>query len=212
ALDKVLPHPQVTELSLGVALRVCRFLVGRDYTPVAVHIPHAPLRPLAEYAAYFGCVPCFNDRLSGFTIEAATLSRSLQRDDITHQALLDYLRSVVTAAEPGLAGGVRDLVRQLLPTGAVTLEVIAAQFSLHPKALQRRLALEGHTFGRLVDGVRMEGAERYLRETELSLTHLARELGYSEQSVLTRSCRRWFDDSPANIRRKARTSEPTDAG
>lgn len=203
-LDKVIPHPQVTELSLGVALRVCRFLVGRDYAPVAVHIPHAPLRPQAEYAQYFGSVTRFNDRLAGFTIEAATLARPLQRDDITHQALLDYLRSVVTAAEPGLAGEVRDMVRQLLPTGAVTLEVIAAQFSLHPKALQRRLALEGHTFWSLVDGVRKASADRYLRETELSLTHLARELGYSEQSVLTRSCRRWFGDSPANIRRRAR--------
>ena len=61
----------------------------------------------------------------------------------------------------------------------------------------------------MVDGVRRESAERYLRETELSLTHLARELGYSEQSVLTRSCHRWFNDSPANIRRQARTNGPT---
>lgn len=207
-LDKVLAHPQVTELSLGVALEVCRFLVGRDYAPARVHIPHAPLRPRAEYAAYFGSVPCFNDSLTGFTIEAATLSRPLQRDDVTHRALLDYLRGVVATAEPGLAGGVRDLVRQLLPTGAVTLDVIAAQFTLHPKALQRRLALEGHTYGSLVDDVRKESAERYLRETELSLTHLARELGYSEQSVLTRSCHRWFNDSPANIRRRARANVP----
>ncbi|NYI77365.1 AraC family transcriptional regulator [Nocardioides panzhihuensis] len=207
-LDKRLAHPQVTELSLGVALRVCRFLVGRDYAPVAVHIPHAALAPRADYVAYFGCAPSVDDRLSGFTIEAATLSRPLQHDDITHQALLDYLRGVVATAEPGLAGEVRDVVRRLLPTGAVTLELIAAQFSLHPKALQRRLALEGHTYGSLVDGVRRESAERYLRETELSLTHLARELGYSEQSVLTRSCRRWFNDSPANIRRQARGSEP----
>lgn len=208
-LDKVLAHPQVTELSLGVALEVCRFLVGRAYAPVKVHIPHAPLRPRAEYVAYFGCAPSFDDRLTGLTIEAATLSRPLQRDDITHQALLEYLRSVVATEEPGLASGVRDLVRRLLPTGAVTLEVIAAQFSLHPKALQRRLASEGHTYGSLVDRVRKDSAERYLRETELSLTHLARELGYSEQSVLTRSCHRWFNDSPANIRRRARSGEPT---
>lgn len=207
-LEKVRDHPQVTELSLGVALGVCRFLVGRDYTPVAVHIPHAPLCPPAEYVAYFGSIPRFNDRLAGFTIDSATLARPLQRDDITHEALTDYLRSVITAAEPGLASAVRDMVRELLPTGAVSLEVVAAQFALHPKALQRRLALEGHTYWSLVDGVRKERVERYLRETDLSLTHLARELGYSEQSVLTRSCRRWFDDSPASIRRRARSGAP----
>ena len=207
-LDKVVAHPQVTELSLGVALGVCRFLVGRDYAPVKVHIPHEHLSPRAEYVSYFGCAPHFNDRLAGFTIDAATLKRPLQRDDVTHQALLDYLRSVRATQEPGLAGAIRDLVRQLLPTGAVTLDVIAAQFSLHPKTMQRRLASEGHTYGSLVDHVRKESAERYLRETELSLTHLARELGYSEQSALTRSCHRWFGDSPANIRRRARTGLP----
>lgn len=207
-LDRAVAHPQVTELSLALVLRVCRFLVGRDYAPVKVHLPHAPLSPRADYVNYFGCTPHFNDRLAGFTIEAATLKRPLQRDDVTHQALLDYLRTVVTSQEPGLSGAVRDLVHQLLPTGAVTLEVIAAQFSLHPKTLQRRLASEGQTYVALVDGVRRQSAERYLGETELSLTHLARELGYSEQSVLTRACHRWFGDSPANVRRRARSGQP----
>lgn len=210
-LDKVVAHPQVTELSLGVALGVCRFLIGREYAPVKVHIPHGHLSPREEYVSYFGCAPHFNDRLAGFTLDAATLKRPLQRDDVTHQALLEYLRSVRAAQEPGVATAVRDLVRQLLPTGAVTLEVIAAQFSLHPKALQRRLASEGHTYGGLVDQVRKESADRYLRDTELSLAHLARELGYSEQSALTRSCHRWFDDSPANIRRRARKGSPGDS-
>jgi AraC-like DNA-binding protein len=43
-------------------------------------------------------------------------------------------------------------------------------------------------------------ARRYLRDTDMTLTHLARELGYAEQSVLTRSCRRWFGSSPLAVR------------
>ncbi|MBO0979933.1 AraC family transcriptional regulator [Microbacterium sp. SD291] len=206
-LDRVVIHPQVTELSLGVALRVCRFLMGREYGPVKVHLPHAALAPRADYVKYFGCAPVFNDRLTGFTLDVATLQRPLQNDDVTHHALVDYLRSVVDNQESGLSSATRDLVRQLLPTGAVTLDVIAMQFSLHPKAFQRRLASEGQTFGDLVDGVRRESAERYLCGTEMSLSHLTLELGYSEQSVLTRSCRRWFGDSPGNIRRRARAGQ-----
>lgn len=206
-LDKVVAHPHTSELSLGLALRVCRFLVGRDYSPVKVHLPHTALTARADYVKYFGCTPSFSDRLTGFTIAAATLQRPLQRDDVTHQALVDYLRSVVDNQQPGLSSATRDLVRQLLPTGAVTLDVIAAQFSLHPKTFQRRLASEGQTFGDLVDGVRKDSAERYLSGTEMSLSHLTRELGYSEQSVLTRSCHRWFGESPGSIRRRARSSE-----
>ena len=98
----------------------------------------------------------------------------------------------------------RTIVRQLLPTGAATLDVVADQFSLHPKTLQRRLADEDTTFAALVDQVRKDAAERYLRSTRISLTHLARELGYAEQSVLTRSCKRWFGAGPAAYRNRTR--------
>jgi AraC-like DNA-binding protein len=42
------------------------------------------------------------------------------------------------------------------------MEAIAAQFNMHPKTLQRRLADEGITFAALVDEIRKEAAERYL--------------------------------------------------
>lgn len=45
----------------------------------------------------------------------------------------------ITAAEPRTVVSAHALVRQLLPSGAVTLNLIAAQLNLHPKALQRRL-------------------------------------------------------------------------
>ena len=46
--------------------------------------------------------------------------------------------------------------------------------------------------------------EHYLRDTDLSLYLVARELGYAEQSVLTRSCRRWFGRTPGALRRDLR--------
>jgi AraC-like DNA-binding protein len=99
---------------------------------------------------------------------------------------------------------VRAMVRQLLPTGTASLELIAAQFDLHPKALHRRLAAEKTTFAELIDHVRRETAERYLRDTDISLSHLTRELGYAEQSVLSRSCRRWFGCGPSSYRNAVR--------
>jgi AraC-like DNA-binding protein len=92
----------------------------------------------------------------------------------------------------------------LLPTRAATLEVAASQSNLHPKALQRRLADDGTLFVDLVDHVCEDAAERYLRSTHVSLSHLARELGYSERSVLTRSCKRWFGSGPPAYRKQMR--------
>ena len=205
-LDRLPPCPQSIELSLGVSLRVFRFLMGPHYTPLSVHLPHDPLTPVADYREYFGCRVYFGERAAGFTIRATDLHCALSRDDVAHRAIVEYLNSI-TARETGMRQSVYAIVRQLLPTGVANLEVIADQFNLHPKTLQRRLADEGTTFAALVDQVRKEVAERYLRDTQISLSHLTREVGYAEQSVLTRSCRRWFGCGPAAYRTRLRIKQ-----
>jgi AraC-like DNA-binding protein len=203
-IERPPPHTQTTELSLGVSLRVLRFLFGSPYTPLSVHLPHEPLTPTRDYLAYFGCRPRFGQPLAGFTFRTADLARPLHQDDLAHQAMVQYLTGI-TAQQPGMAQSVRNMVRQLLPTGTASLELIAAQLGLHPKALHRRLAAEDTTFHALVDSVRREAAERYLRDTDISLSHLTRELGYAEQSVLSRSCRRWFGCGPSSYRNAVRS-------
>ena len=202
-LDSAPPHSQTTELSLGVSLRVFQLLMGADFAPLKVHLPHEPLTPRADYVKYFGCAPEFAARAAGFTVRTADLSRPLRRDDVAHRAIVDYLNAI-TAQDAGIVESVRTIVRQLLPTGAATLDVVAEQFNLHPKTLQRRLAEKDTTFAAVVDQVRKDAADRYLRSTAISLTHLARELGYAEQSVLTRSCKRWFGAGPAAYRSRTR--------
>ena len=195
------PHPQSSELSLGVTLRVLRFLLGTDYVPLSVHIPHRELGASRDYWRYFGCRPVFSSPATGFTIRSADLSRPLQHDTLAHEAVVQYL-ATITTAEPRTSASVQALVRQLLPTGTVTMDHIARQLGLHPKTLQRRLAAEDTTFAAIVDDVRKGLADRYLRDSRITLTHLTRALGYAEQSVLTRSCRRWFGTGPATYRKR----------
>ncbi|WP_325096609.1 AraC family transcriptional regulator [Mycolicibacterium vinylchloridicum] len=202
-IERPPPHPQTTELSLGVSLQILRFLLGGQYTPLSVHLPHEPLTARADYLTYFGCRPRFTEPLAGFTFRTAALERSLNQDALAHHAVVQYLTGI-TAREPGMTQSVRRMVRQLLPTGTASIELIADQFDLHPRALHRRLSAEKTTFAELIDTVRRETAEHYLRDTDISLSHLARELGYAEQSVLSRSCRRWFGCSATAYRKTIR--------
>jgi AraC-like DNA-binding protein len=78
---------------------------------------------------------------------------------------------------------------------------------MHPRTLQRRLHDEGTTFEALRDDVRRDAASRYLSQTTLPLTRVSALLGYSEPSVFTRSCRRWFAGSPRRLREQ--WSQPT---
>jgi AraC-like DNA-binding protein len=202
-IERPPPHPQTTELSLGVSLGVMRFLLGAQYTPLSVHLPHEPLTATADYLTYFGCRARFTQPIAGFIFRTADLARPLNQDALAHQAVVQYL-SGITTHQHGMTQSVRTMVRQLLPTGTASFELVAAQFDLHPRALHRRLSAENTTFGELIDGVRRETAERYLRDTNISLSHLTRELGYAEQSVLSRSCRRWFGRGPSAYRQAMR--------
>ena len=189
-------HSQTSELSLGVTLKVLRLLLGTYYAPLSVHFPHEPLTPAADYVHYYGCTAYFAEPRAGFTMRTADLQRPLDHDELAHQAVVEYLRGLVRVNRPGTAESVRTIARQLLPTGAATLEVVATQLTMHPKTLQRRLSAEDTSFSALIDSVRRDIAEHYLRDTEISLSHLARQLGYTEQSALTRSCQRWFGTGP----------------
>ncbi len=204
-IERSPPHPQTTELSLGVSLGIMRMMFDAPYAPLSVHLPHEALTPVRDYLAYFGCRPYFAQPVAGFTFRTVDLDRPLHRDDQAHQAMVRYLRGI-TAESPGIAASVRAIARQLLPTGTVSLELIAGQLGLHPKTLHRRLAAEKTTFAALVDGVRRDAAHRYLRDTDISLAHLTRELGYAEQSVLSRSCQRWFGCSATGHRKAVRAA------
>ncbi|MFD7076290.1 AraC family transcriptional regulator [Nocardioides sp. NPDC059952] len=201
--------PQVIELSLGIAAAMLRYLRGDDYRPHAVHLPHAPVTAESSYRDYYGCAPHFAKRRAGFMLATADLARGVSHEAQAHAVILRYLDGMTAAAESDLSGPVRRLVRQLLPTGAVTMDLVARQFSMHRKTLQRRLAAEGTTFGALLDETRRELADHYLRNTDLSLTQVARELGYAEQSVLSRSCVRWYGEGPAARRARLREVSAT---
>lgn len=195
------PHRQGAELSLAVSLRIVRLLAGDDFRPILVNLRHEPLSPQADYRRYFGTTVRFSAPGYGFTFPVAVLERRLSSDSAVHKVVQEYLDTVVTTLDDSLAQPVRMLVRRMLPTGGLALDLIASHLAIHPRTLQRQLVAEGQTFAEIVDDVRRDEAQHYLRHTRIPLGQLAGLLGYSEQSVLSRACQRWFATSPSNYRR-----------
>jgi AraC-like DNA-binding protein len=206
-LDPLPPHSQAVELSLGVIVGALRTFLGPDYRPAKVHVQHELLTPAADYHRFYGCPVHARAAAAGFVVSTADLGRRLDQDLLTHRTAIGYLERTADTTEDGaVVRSVSAAVRRALPTGAATVDVVAHEFGLHPKALQRRLAREGTSFSAVVDDVRRATAARLLRDTDMTLAGLARELGYAEQSVLTRACRRWFDCSPLAYRTAERTT------
>lgn len=199
-LDPAPPQAQALELALGLTLQVLRLFLGTAYRPAAVHLPHPPLSTDSEYRDYFGCTPHFTASVAGFTLRAKDLQRPLNHDPLAHRVALAYLSDTHGRRAHDIADAVCSVVRQLLPTGELSAQLVARQFGIHPKTLQRRLAVEGTTFPELVDRTRRELAHRLLTGTDLPVSQVSRQLGYAEHSVFTRACRRWFGVTPTAYR------------
>ena len=99
-----------------------------------------------------------------------------------------------------LSARVRVLITRHLVEGNCTCKRVASALGLHPRTLQRRLRQENESFEAIKDSVRRDVALRYLQQPDISLVQVTEMLGYSETSVLSRSCLRWFSASPRRLR------------
>ena len=80
------------------------------------------------------------------------------------------------------------------------MDAIASELAVHPRTLQRQLAAEGVRCQDVIDQERRVAAAKYLARPGLDLSQVAGMIGYSEQSALNRSCRRWFGKTPGQLR------------
>jgi len=212
-IDLVLPRPpvlrQVTDQSLATVHRILQFLAGERYALKAVTLTHRPLAPLTTYRAFFAAPVRPDQSFAGLHVSPQTLAVKLQAvNESLRRMAMSYLAQQF--GEPGqtLAMQVRTAIRRTLGSPLGCRPAIAELLNMHPRTLQRRLEAEATTFEALRDEVCKQTALRYLRETQVPLSQLAGLLGLSEQSALTRSCRRWFDAPPSQLRRAGGGAAP----
>lgn len=201
-LPKLPAQRQVIDLCLGHVHQNTRLLAGSRYQLRAVALPHRPLVSLAVYKRFFAA-PVYTEQ----PMAALCLSRETLRADLSsanpalRQITEDYLERHFRAPGENITTRVRQALRRSLGTPHGSKEGIAGLLAMHPRTLQRHLAAEHSSFEVLRDEMRKEAALRYLRETQMPLGQLADLLGLSEQSALSRSCRRWFGAPPSLLRR-----------
>ncbi|MEQ4499388.1 AraC family transcriptional regulator [Nocardioides kribbensis] len=196
------PPRQGTDLSLGSLHRSIRSLAGGGYGLRTVDLPGRPVAPRAAYEDFFGARVRFGRPAALLRLPSSLGALPLAgRDESVRRMALDFLDRQAPVDGDRVAPRVRGAVDQLLGTASPEVGAVARLLDLHPRTLQRRLAAEGTTFAAILDDARRAAARRYLLTTDLPLAQVAGLLGLSEQAVLTRACRRWWDRTPRDVRR-----------
>jgi len=101
----------------------------------------------------------------------------------------------------------REVILQVLSAGHPPIEAVAAVANTSGRTLQRRLALSGRTYKKLVDEVRLAAARKALVASDAPLKAIAFELGFAEQASFTRAFRRWTGQAPSQYRKRQRRLE-----
>lgn len=197
----------MVELALGVILGMFRMLTDETFRPTRISFCHRRMSPKSVYENHFGCPVGFEAAANMLAFPTGVLSRAIPGGDSqAHDLAVRYLGAEHRHTD--VDQHVSELLRKLLRLGQANLVDVARVLNLHPRVLQRRLAQAGTTFEQLLDEARRSAAEELLALPGVSLATVAQQLGYSEQSSLTRSCRRWFGEAPLAVRRHLGARSP----
>ncbi|WP_417069012.1 AraC family transcriptional regulator [Niveibacterium terrae] len=199
--------PRTYDARAASLLRMCRALLGEGFVPSAVRLPHAKPAPeaVAKISEFFGiepewgadecalAAPCalLDLKLSGGNSELALAAEKIAADYLARHARDD----VLTRAR-------RVMIAQL-SSGTLSRESVASALAMSERTLQRRLAEHGESFAKLLEDLRQELAQDYLRSSRHSIHEIAFLLGFAELASFTRAFRRWQGVSPSAWREEA---------
>lgn len=196
------PPTQSVDLGIGVFHRIITLLAGGPYGLRSVHLPHPPLAPEERYRAFFGVDVRFERAAAVLRVPADLANRPRAGGDETVRAIaVDYLETHFEGPGRTVTDRVRAALTRSLGAGPTRIGSVARLLRMHPRTLQRHLALEGTTFETVLDEVRRDTAHRLITRTDLPFTQVTAMVGLAEQSALTRASRRWFGESPRALRR-----------
>jgi AraC-like DNA-binding protein len=196
------PADEAVDAFVAAAVRLCRTLAGRTFSPLAVELRRPPPENPAPFSRYFRVPVTFGARLDALLLEPVALDARLltanpeiaRANDTVVEAHLARLETSRVAPR------VRQAVEERLPQGEPEPEPVARLLGLSLRSLQRKLAEEGTSFAALLDETRKSLAQSYLDEGRYSVSEITYLLGFSGVSGFSRAFKRWTGESPSAYR------------
>ena len=193
----------------AVMLRLAPALPAK-WEPEAVTFSTPRPHQIAEIAKFFGPSLKFDQSQNSLSVGREFLDRPMPKSDehlfrlMTKLATIEKQRRGIFESE--FEGDARARLLALLHDGKSRLADLADDRGISPSKLRSALLQHGLSYKALLDDVRKEAAMVRLLETDLSMTEIAFSLGYTDSSIFTRACHKWFGKSPRDVRAAAARS------
>lgn len=195
---------QTSILSVTRGFAAIRSLMEPSWTPAAIYLSTPEVEFSQTMRRFFGAPVFFNAQFDEIAFEAADLERALPTGN---PEILKALTAHFDRLFPelnnrsALASQVQKQIRLGLAEGSCSLTLIAQHFGMHPRTLQRGLAVEGTSFRQLENEARMLVAKQMVQASRAQLSEVAEASGYRHLSSLSRAYKRGLGTAPSRDRR-----------
>lgn len=192
-----------SELLVAGLMRLLRAFACPSAAIVAVCFEHAPPGHRAAYTQAFEGKERFSQSYVGIELSAALLDEPHLHND---PELVSALRAEAERAldrllRPlGWTERVLRIMRRQPNLDALEAPCVASQFGLSDRSLRRHLRDEGASYRALACSVLRESACNLLRDTSLTIQHIAYEIGFADTTAFHRAFKRWTGLTPAEYR------------
>lgn len=191
------------ELAVAHACIVVRLLSSGQVKPERVRLHCERPDDLQHYRRVFAAPTEFGADTDGVVLPCGALQLPLSG---SNPSLHETMRQQFDAEgpPPSRVQEVRTILRSLLPTGSYGLEFVAKYYACDKRTVQRYLRNEADTtFQALLDDVRFELVEQYLRDSRMTVSQLAYVAGFTDSSNFARAFRQRFGVTPRQWRANA---------
>ena len=198
---------QYTDASLGSLLGICRWLSeGKSPQPLSVEFSYPQPEDICEHQRLFGCELRFGAAYDSILFDGQELLRPLSManealamlHDSFAEAQLELLYGVSIVCR--IRALITERLSQRQAQGKCDMESIAAALNISKRTLQRALEKDGTQFKDVLNDVRRELADFYLRHSHFNMKHVNYLLGFHDHSSFYKACLRWFGMTPGQYR------------
>lgn len=196
---------QYTDAGLASLLGFCRWLAGgKSLQPLSVEFTYPEPEDTSEHRRLFGCPLRFGAAYDSILFDGQELLSPLSMANealaILHDSFAEAQLDLLSGYS--IVGRVRALINERLSQGQgqCDMESIAAALSISKRTLQRGLEKDGTQFKDVLNDVRRQLADFYLRHSHFNMKHVTYLLGFHDHSSFHKACTRWFGMTPGQYR------------
>lgn len=206
--DPIVRHHMVDNV-LASWCNYTRWLANMEEGPLEVRleIEKPSTEIISAYEEVFRCPVLFDQPRSCLVINQQYMNTPLrQPDQSLRQTLEEHATtqiSVLTDDSSRLTTRVKNAIRAQLKQGVSRKDIVAEQMGMNARTLQRKLQQASASYQQILDEVRQELAQDYLKNSQLPLQEIAVRLGFTEARSFHRSFKTWTGKTPGEYREQS---------